>query len=205
MKAFQTVVRGLAAVPAWIPLLLYPAVLIVYTVLVLVLGGRKTYPYVAVALGAAAFTLLCCKSFSGEAFVFLGLYSALAAVLKLFFFIPPVKRKRRPRVSKDERIYQKFHAELAEKPARQGPPKICRFEEPEPVVSAQECGRQRRYADELLSRLKKASLNASDRLEAEVIGRSLGAYRSKKLTEEEIRALNDCLASLLKLTAKYKL
>lgn len=204
MEAFQTVIEAFAAIPAWVPIFLYPAVLIVFTVLVLLLGGRRAYPYVAVSLGGAAFTLLACKGDLGAAFAFLGLYAALAALLKLLFLLPPVKRKKGSKLSRDERIYRKFRAAPAEKPDP-APPKVCKFEEEQPVCSAEESGMQLKYAEELLARLKKSPLAPSDRLEAEALSRSIGAYRSKPLTEGEMNALGDCLASVLKMTAKYKL
>ena len=61
------------------------------------------------------------------------------------------------------------------------------------------------HAEELLSRLKTAPLAGSDRLEADALSRTLCGMRERKLTAEEMRILNDCLASVLKLTAKYKL
>lgn len=61
------------------------------------------------------------------------------------------------------------------------------------------------YADSLLEKLRAKNLNAGDRLEAEEILRRLDCYRNKPLNEEERESLNDCLASVLKLTAKYQL
>lgn len=204
MQAFQTVIKALAEIPAWVPVFLYPSVLIVFTALVLIFGGRRAYPHVAVSLGGGAFTLLACRGDLGAAFAFLGLYAALAAILKLFFLLPPMKPRKRQRLSKDERMYRKFHAAPAQRP-NPAPPKVCKFEEEEPVASAEESGMQLKYADELLARLKKFQLSPSDRLEAEAMSRSLGAYRSRTLTEGEMSALNDLLASVLKMTAKYKL
>lgn len=204
MEIFRTVVEALAAIPAWVSVLLYPSVLIVFTVLVLFLGGRGAYLYVAVSLGGAAFTLLCCKGDLSFAFAFLGLYAALASLLRLFFLIPIKKRRRKRRLSKDERMYRKFCAERAEKP-KPAPPKVCNFEEESPARSAAESGMQLKYAEELLARLKKSQLVPADRLELEAMSHSLGAYRTKALTEGEMGALNDCLASILKMTAKYKL
>lgn len=207
MEAFQTVITAFAAIPAWVPLLLYPAALILFTVLVLLFGGRGAYAHVAIALGGAAFTLIVCKGELGAAFVFLGLYAALASLLRLLFLLPPVKRKKggkRKRLSRDERMYQKFHAEPAVS-LSPAPPKVCMYEEEEPRLSAAESGMQLKYAEELLSRLKKSQLAPADRLEIEALSHTLGAYRTKPLTEGEKGVLGDCLASILKMTAKYKL
>ena len=48
-------------------------------------------------------------------------------------------------------------------------------------------------------------MSAGDRLETEELARTLARLRSKPLSEAEMNSLNDCLASVLKMTAKYKL
>ncbi len=201
MDIFEPVVRALACVPDFVPFLIYPAVLAVVAVLMLTLGGRKAYPYAASALGAAAFSILAAKDVA-SAFVFAGFYAALAAALRLLFFLPVRGRKKGKR-SKDERMYEKFRADLAEGGEGALPPKVEKFDA-EPVT-AEESGLSLCHAEQLLSRLFKLPLSATDRLEAEVISRSLDAYREKPLSEEELRTLNDCLSAVLKLTAKYKL
>ena len=61
------------------------------------------------------------------------------------------------------------------------------------------------HALALLEKLRKQKLTAADRLETDVLGRSVRALRGRALTEAEKNTLNDCLASVLKLTAKYQL
>ena len=208
MQAFQAILSALASIPAWAPLFLYPAVLVAFTVVTYFLGGRGAYPYVAIALGGASFTLLCARGALSEAFAFLGLYAALAALLRFVYFCPRHRRARRKKLSRDERMYQKFCAPSArETPAHRPsvPPKVCKFEEDTPVASAKERGMQLKYAEEMLGRLKKCALTPADRLEAEALSRTLAAYGAGPLTEAELNALGDCLASILKMTAKYKL
>lgn len=62
-----------------------------------------------------------------------------------------------------------------------------------------------KHAGDLLARLRKAPLAAGDRIEEEILSRTISALGAKPLTEEEFVRLNECLAALLKLTAKYKL
>ncbi len=209
MEAFEAVLSVLAAVPVWVPLLLYPAVLAAFTLSTYFLGGRGAYPYVAVALGGAAFTLLCCREKLAASFAFLGLYSALAALLRFVYFIPRKRRQKRERRSRDDRMYEKFSALSKEYLPKErmvsSPPKVCKFEEEERTFSAKERGMQLKYAEELLARLKKCSLTPGDRLETEALSSALERYGSGMLTEGEMNALGDCLASILKMTAKYKL
>ncbi len=209
MEAFEAVLSVLAAVPLWVPLLLYPAVLAAFALSTYFLGGRGAYPYVAVALGGAAFTLLCCRESLAASFAFLGLYSAFAALLRFVYFIPGKGRKKRKRRSREERMYEKFAAHpkenLPKERAALSPPKVCKFEEEAPVSSAKERGMQLKYAEELLARLKKCALTPGDRLETEALSSALDRYGSGMLTEGEMNALGDCLASILKMTAKYKL
>ena len=61
------------------------------------------------------------------------------------------------------------------------------------------------YALSLLDKLRREELAATDRLEADMLGKTLLAMRGRLLTMDEKNTLNDCLASVLKLTAKYKL
>ena len=61
------------------------------------------------------------------------------------------------------------------------------------------------YALSLLGKLRQGELSATDRLEADMLGRTLSVMQGRLLTVEEKNTLNDCLASVLKLTAKYKL
>ena len=61
------------------------------------------------------------------------------------------------------------------------------------------------HAFDVAERLKSCALSGSDRLETDNIEITLQMYRAKGiLTDKEMRSLNDCLAMLLKLTAKYE-
>ena len=62
------------------------------------------------------------------------------------------------------------------------------------------------HVRKMLARLKAAELTPGDRLEAEGISRTITLYASKDLlTAKEVHELNDCLAAVLKMTAKYEL
>ena len=60
------------------------------------------------------------------------------------------------------------------------------------------------YARELLCRLKSVPLAAAERLEIEEMGRALAVYGEKDAwSAYDLRAVNDCLGRLLRLSAKY--
>ncbi|MBO4990190.1 MAG: hypothetical protein J6D37_07665 [Clostridia bacterium] len=60
------------------------------------------------------------------------------------------------------------------------------------------------HAFEVANKLKSYALEGSDRLEIDNVELTLRLYRQKgMLTDREMRSLNDCLALLLKYTAKY--
>ena len=201
MKIFSDVVDAIASLPAWVPLILCPALLIVCAVLCMLFGGRRAYPAVAVCLGA--FGALECIKNGALAFAYAALFAALAALLALLFLLPRLPLKKRKKESREDKIYRRFHEELSAPPAEGLPPKVCCYEEA--PVSAEESGMRLTYVTSLLGKLKSGKLTPADRLEVEVLTRTVDAYRGKPLTEEELSVLNDCLASVLKLTAKYKL
>lgn len=206
MNIYRELIALLAKTPAWAPLLVLPALLVVSAVLFTLLGGRRAYPYLAAAFGAAGFALMSCMTSLSEACFFVGAYASLAALLRLLFFLPrPRKRKKTSAAAREERMYEQFREPLTvlpDLPAASAPEKVCCFEETSaPVEDAPEPS----YALKLLEKLGKEKLSPTDRLEADVLGRTVSGLSGRKLTEEESRALNDCLASVLRLTAKYKL
>lgn len=211
MELFSELVDVLGQTPDWVPLLLIPALAVPVAVLFTLFGGRRMFAFIAAAFGAAGSVLVCCISLErypaeyavAYMAVYAALFTALAAVLRLLFFLPRV-RKRARRTSREERIYEKFRGEPLEAPAaaRAGAPaKVCCFEEEERFEEPPELS----HALSLLEKLQREKLAAADRLEADVLARSVGALRGRALTETERGTLNDCLASVLKLTAKYKL
>lgn len=61
------------------------------------------------------------------------------------------------------------------------------------------------HAFEVTQNLKRMALSGGDRLETDNVELTLRMYRAKGiLTDREMRSLNDCLALLLKLKAKYE-
>ena len=179
-----------------------PVLLVACAVLFTVLGGRKAYFPLAVALAGTGVFMVGCVQSVTAAVLYGALFSAFAGLLALLFLIPcprkQVSREEKQR-SRDEAIYKKFHTELEVSPEENT------ADGDEPVATAEECGTCLNHVTTLLMRLKKEKLTAADRLEAEALTRTVEGYRGKTLSEKELRLVNDCLASVLKLTAKYKL
>lgn len=60
------------------------------------------------------------------------------------------------------------------------------------------------YAAEALARLRTKKLKEADKIEAEVIEKTLSVYRGKQtLTPQESKTLNACLSSVLKMMSAY--
>ena len=57
MEIFRQLIAALSGTPAWVPLLLVPALTVLSALLFTLLGGRRAYPYPATALGAAGSVL----------------------------------------------------------------------------------------------------------------------------------------------------
>ena len=205
MEIFRQVLEVFAAVPAWVPLILCPALTVASAVAFAVFGGRRAYPVLAGILGAAGVAIMSAAATVGETLCYAALFSLISCAAGLLLLLPKHAKKLR-RTSRDERIYQRFRAELSNAPAQASaqpasPAKVCCFEEETPVQEAPELS----YALSLLDKLRREELAATDRLEADMLGKTLLAMRGRLLTMDEKNTLNDCLASVLKLTAKYKL
>lgn len=205
MDILYEIMQVAARAPEWIALAVCPGLILLSALFFTLAGGRKAYPFVAAGLCGVQFSLLYARE-EGSALFCLGLSVAASALFALLFLIPRPRRKKKE--DRAEQIYRKFRAELSE-PAEHAdshPPKVCCFEEPPADrVSPEESGMRLSHADSLLAKLRTVKLSAGDRLEADSLARTLDAYRGRALTSEELRALNDCLATVLRLTAKYKL
>lgn len=193
MPQFSEILQFIGKVmPDLVSLILCPALLLVAGLLLAVFHKRKAYLPLAVELGGAAAVLIGCEAGAGTAFfVYLAAYTVFAVLVSLLFLIPFPTGKG----DRGDELYEKFHAELETFPDSVE----------EPAAEAEECGLQLDHAVSLVEQLKKCSLTAADRLEVDVLARTLDGYRGRALTAEEVRAVNDCLASVLKFTAKYKL
>ena len=203
MEIFNQIVNFVAErVPDWVALFACPALLVLVTVILAVFGGKRAYWGLSVIVLGAGFFLVACKQGSETALLYLALCAVLCGVLRLVLFLPRPFGRKKKRGSREEKIYQKFREPL-DYPAEPTAPAANRVEAP--AVTAEECGMQLEYVSGLLGKLKAERLTAADRLEIEVLSRAIDTYRGKSLTESELGSLNDCLASVLKLTAKYQL
>ena len=189
MNVFYDAVRAFGAIPDW-GLMLLPALLAVYTLATVLFGGRKAYPYVAFSALPLAAVLGAGRGAAAD-LVYVGCTAAFAGVLRLSLFLP-----RRKRTMPDTGLTPAGPAAArAERTVVETPAYI-------PIG---QCGLDMAQAEECLARLKRAPLSAGDRLEVEVLGRILDGANRAALTEEELARVNDGLASMIKIAAKYKI
>lgn len=194
MKEFNDFLLFLgASMPDLVSLIICPALLLIAGLLLAVFHMRKAYLPTAVGLGAAGFFLILCEDtlYSAAAFAYLALFTVFAVLVSLLFLIPFRTGKRNA-----EELYEKFAL-----PLDAGSP----GEEAETEIAAEESGLRLDHAASLIERLGKCELSAGDRLEVDVLSHTLDGFRGRALTAQELRSVNDCLSTVLKLTAKYKL
>lgn len=204
MEIFLKMIEWVGAnVPAWVPLIACPALVVAFAVLFTAVGGRKAYAPLALAVGAAGVYFVCCAESATVGAIYAALFLFVAGIFALLFLIPcPLKKRAEGREdrrrARDEAIYNTFREELElpEEGAQAGE---------EPLATAEECGTCLSHVTALLAKLKKEKLSPADRLEIEALTRTVEGYRGKALSEKELHLVNDCLATVLKLTAKYKL
>ena len=180
-----------AKLPDYVNLLVCPALLLIAGIVFAGLDLKKAYALLATALGGVGFFLVYCKE-PKAGFAYLGLYVVYAVLVSLLFLLP----WRRREDSAQEELYAEFHRELEipeDEPSE------------EQTIGREECDLRLSPTLELLEQLKKSELSASDRLEVDALSHTVESFRDRELTIGEMRSLNDCLATILKLTAKYKL
>lgn len=199
MNVFQEFLTKTAeAIPDLLSVVLCPALLVAAALLLTLLRKKNAYLPTAVGLGGAGMFLVSAEvvgkdlSFAVAA-AYLALFATLAALLSPLFLLTDGRKKE---TDADE-LYQKFHVALDEPEETES--------QTDDAYDAEDCGLRLTHATALLETLLKGEILPSDRLEAEEISRTLDKYRGRALSAEEIRSLNDCLSTVLKLTAKYKL
>ena len=192
MDLLNNLVNFVAKLPELVALLVCPGLLLIGGLLFAVFRLRKGYLPLAIGLGGVGFFLVYCQD-RAASIAFLALFIVWAALVSLLFCIPFKKKKR----NVQEEMYEKFRVELD---VPEELPKECGE-----LLDREEYGPRLAHTMGLLEKLKKSDLSASDRLEADALSRTLQNFGDRDLTAEEMRSLNDCLATVLKLTAKYKL
>ena len=183
-----------AQLPQWLLYFGVPALLLLSGLILAIVHADRAFPPVALFLGAVGLVLVASIAETlGDFMVWAALYLAVAALTRLLFFIPFPQKKKKDR---DEDIYAAFHASLDEEEL---------LEEAPLVMSAEEGELQLAHVDSLIGSLREKELTPADRLELDAVVRTLEDCRGRALTAAEQRTLNDCLSSVLKLSAKYSL
>lgn len=191
MNIFETLLSLAKSVPDLVKIVACPAALLLVGLLFAILHWKKAYVPAALALGAVGFFLM--RAGGRYETEWLACYVLFAVLVSLLFLIPfPAGRHEKDR---SDELYEKFHTPL----------EVPEDPEPQPAEGdAEECKLRLAHAKSLVGRLLQSDLSAGDRLEADAVAKTLDAY-GEELDGSEARSLNDCLATVLKLTAKYKL
>ena len=139
-------------------------------------------------------------------------FAEKAATLALYalLFLPFPRKNAKPRAKRKKRVSAPEGAgECSGLPAAPEapsarPPMVRCFAGAQPVRIEKDVRLDHIYS--VLERLNELPLRPGDRLETQKTGEMLDVYRAKgELSAEEAGALNDILASLLKMMAKYDL
>ncbi len=195
---FETVA---AALPFWVEAAL-PLCCLPLSVAAHFSKKRGVYYFTSLALFGLGLFLAACRGWGAYPLAYLGFFAFFFSLFSPIALAPRRKRGNGVKKSRKERMYERYRPEIGEPPS---PPKICCFEE-EGTALAEESGFRLEHVQGLLTKLRSSSkLTAVDRLETDALCRTVESCRSRPLTADELRALNDCLAAVLKLTAKYKI
>lgn len=188
----------------------------VWFVLLLVCGNlrKKSRVWYVVAGDVCLFLLLAlylCRGDLQDAAPVLALFLCAKAVYLLLYgalcLIPAQKRERKakqkkPRAPVAETEEDTLSGPLPAAPAR--PQKVRCFSDDAHVTVEKDVRLEHIFS--VLERLREMPLGAGDRLEAQKMEDILRVYRAKtELSATEACALNDILAALLKMMAKYDL
>ncbi len=188
MDAFDLLAGALAGIPDW-ALFFVPALLLLYTLATVLFGGRQVYPYVAFSLIVLAAVLGAGRGAAVD-LIYVGLTASVGGMSRMVLSLTPPRAKNRRECTPRFEDIQTARAESAagEVPA---------------YIPVEKCGIDMAHAREYLQRLRRAPLSAGDRLEVDVLGRSLESMNKAALTGEELVRINESLAALFKIAAKY--
>ena len=188
MEVFSLMYAFFVSLPAWV-LLIPPSVLVLCLVPLVLFRKRRLYLWCfAVCLvGGVLFSLGL-----EEKVLYLALFVGIALLPLPLFSIPKKKREQR-----EEKLYQKFKAEIEEPfpPRQSDPPKVCCFEE-QHGETPEERGMKLSYVISLLEKLKRERLTPADRLEVEMLSRSVTGAQTRPLTDPEADDLSDSLSAI---------
>lgn len=138
------------------------------------------------------------------------LLCAKAAYLLLFGALCLIPAEKRPKQPKKRTPAEEEWSEITESAPPERRPESCRPQKIRCFTDGA-CVRVDKdvrldHIASVLERLKELPLGAGDRLETQKIEELFGVYRAKgELSAKEADTLNDVLASLLKMMAKYDL
>lgn len=196
----------------FLPLAAPAALFLVLLAVRLCLRSRPAFRWFA-AVSDVCILLFAALALAGERDVLpLAAYALAGKALYLLLNLPlacpmraRVRKKKRFDPAEEEEVLgpQSLPAARKDAPPESRPAKVCCFGDEEERVQVDKDVRLG-PARTLLERLRAMPLGAGDRLETEKTGELLSVYGDKgSLTAAEAETLNDIMASLLKMLARY--
>ena len=213
ISAFERFGRALNDVSAFVLLALPPAAILLFFVLRLTVRRARGLPrgWAMPFCDACLLALTALFLIGGEretllSFLALALADRAACTLLYALLFVPLRREKRSKKEKRKPRAEEFFDLQGEEPSlseQPNKPAMVRCYAEEDRVSVEKDVRLG-HIFSVLERLKDLPLGAGDRLETEKFREMLEVYRAKgDLTAKEVETLNDILASLLKMMAKY--
>lgn len=199
MSSFSRLFSFAKDAPEWV-LYFSPCLFLVAGVLCLIFKKVPLFAASAFFFGGVQTLLATAILPLEQALCEIALFLCETGILLLFLCLPARVGKREKKSREDE-IFEKFYQPLEPVSGRSLPPKVSANEEE--YRTAEEDGLRFEYVGVLINKLRAAKLSPGDRLETDVIARSVCALKDKKLSPEEKELLGDYLSSLIKLVAKY--
>ncbi len=195
MEYFSGLSEFFCSLPWWCALV-PPAAFVLFAVPLLFFRKRRAYRYLS-SLCLTAEGLLS----MGSGYVLLSVLLCAAAAILLYPLCLLPKRKRKSIEELGREIIGESEP-TKERTTEKRPPKICCFEQPR-GETAEERGMKLSHVITLLEKLKKEKLTPADRLEVEMLSRSVEGAETRPLTDEQTDRLSDDLSAVLRLMAKY--
>lgn len=201
MQSLFYLYRQLVFLSPFVVILVSGCLLFLCALLLWIFNRRTFFPFFTLFIGCLGGLFLYPHAEFNGVFLWACAYVAYACVLRCLLFIPSPKKRKK------EDLFQKFYIPLNEEKVIKSQPQATALP---PKISGE--ARCRAVSDVrlehvrgLIEQLQERNLSASDRLEIESISARLNSYEGKPLTEEEGAGLNDCLTTVLRMTAKYSL
>lgn len=170
------------------------------------LNARRVFLLFALLFGGGYFAVGFAKDAVSESAV-CAFVSAVALLQLVLLLAWEGRRRQKARKRKREQLARSLVFTLPEKDNAYLRDRLhCALNAENKPIQEEDAGVRLDYIRKLTAKLKGAALSVSDRMQINELSRAITLCACKeKMTAEETRSLNECFATLLKLSAKYGL